>query len=323
MLPLKPQRFGQNPKRLAERKAVTFISAFRCEGGIVLGTDSQETVGDYKVQTDKLIPTTIGKYEVAICGAGFGDLVDDLCEQIQEWISDWDLLSERQIIQTLRTKVREFYKDSVAAYPDPDATQKRLRILVCLRAVADGDPMLIELRATTVRKARNITLLGWDEPILNHFASRLYREGMPISQGVLLTMYLCSIAGSTVLYVDEETRIVIASRNKGIRTHEPLFVQKIAQNIEAFRGLIDKLTISLPDTSLSDADFDRIVDEFVSTAKHLRKTYIFELSALSVVHQITTTNYPGTAYPMFSHGTKITMTTNAEIKGIKKDEESK
>jgi hypothetical protein len=93
-----------NRHRLPGRNAVTFISAFRAVDGVVMGADSQETYGDYKLVVDKLAPQRIGKYEIAVGGAGIGDLVDSLCEHVREWVGEWDTVSEQELIHLLQKK---------------------------------------------------------------------------------------------------------------------------------------------------------------------------------------------------------------------------
>lgn len=285
---------------------MTFISAFRAKDGIVLGADSQETYGDYKLTVDKLNPVQVGEYQLAIGGSGLGDLVDDLIEQVQEWVGEWRASSENEIIQLLRPRLRNFYSVDVAAYPDTDATQKRIHALLCLKHPNNPQPILLEIKATTVRRAKNCCLVGWDSDILQQFVRRLYRKEMPVSQGVLLTLYLFQIVGSANLYVGGETRIVIGGSN-GIRIHEHLYVSKIQENIALFTKLIDQLILRCPDTSLTPAAFDALIKEFTDTAKHLREKYLNEFGHLAMLNALTNPTYVGDTYPLIPPGSVITI----------------
>ena len=135
---LKP-RFGLPWPRKGE--AMTFISAFRCDnsGSAVIGADSQETIGDYKISIEKLEPVTSGKYHVAVGGARIGNLVDALFDYIQEWVEGWDATSERELIHLLRPKMREFYATEVAAYPS--RSSKIIHAILCLKHQGNSRPL--------------------------------------------------------------------------------------------------------------------------------------------------------------------------------------
>jgi hypothetical protein len=286
---------------------MTFISAFRCDnsGSAVIGADSQETIGDYKISIDKLEPVTAGKYYVAVGGAGIGNLVDTLFDYIQEWVEEWDATSERELIHLLRPKIREFYATEVAAYPS--RSSKIIHAILCLKHPGNPKPLLFEIRGTTVRKARDFAFVGVETDVLHHLTKRLYRTDMSISQAVLLTIYLFSIVSSTITSVGGEARIVIA-RDNGIRTHEPLFVDKIQQNVSMFTKLIDKLILMCPDTSLSSSAFDIYLKEFTATAKDLRERYLHEFGHLAIMNALTNPRYTGDPYPMIPAGAFIERT---------------
>lgn len=287
---------------------MTFISAFRCKDGIVLGADSQETCGDYKLTVDKLKPVKAGSYEIAVGGCGIGDLVDSLCDHIQEWVERWPAASEREIKNLLRQKMREFYSVEVSAYP-AKKLEKRITALLCLKHDSSSDVLLFELRGSTVRRAPPFSLIGWELPITQQFVRRLYNPTMPISQGVLLTLYLFSLVGSTVTVVGGDTRIVIG-RDNGLRVHDNLYVSKIEENISLFTKLIDKLVLSLPDTSLTSAEFEKAITEFVETAKHLRKEYLHSMGHLAMLNVLTNPSYQGDSYPIVPPGAVLTLTAD-------------
>ncbi|MGB9513125.1 MAG: hypothetical protein WBU20_15675, partial [Candidatus Acidiferrum sp.] len=217
---------------------MTFISAFRADKGIVLGADSQETLGDWKMVVDKLDPRRSGKYDLAMGGAGLGHLVDSLFDHILEWAEEIDTISQREIIRFLRTKVRDFYAVEVAAYPSKQ--NKLISVVLCMKHVSHPDLFLFQIRGTTVVPVGPFALVSLDTPIIQHFVRRLYRKNLPISQCVLLTIYLFSIVGSISTCVGGDTCIVIAGPN-GIRVHEALYVDKIQRNMDMFTKLIDKL----------------------------------------------------------------------------------
>lgn len=292
---------------------MTFISAFRAKDGIILGADSQETYGDYKLVVDKLDPKQAGEYEIAVGGCGIGDLVDDLCEHVAEWAEGWGVLSEREMQRELRSKVRSFYVANVAAYPSRDS--KRIQAIVCAKHSDSPHVFLFQLRGTVVTKVKDFSLIGWDTPIIQHFVRRLYRPGLPISQCVLLTLYLFSIVGSTVTVVGGDTRIVIAREN-GLHLHEHLYVDKIEENIRLFTKLIDRLVLACPDTSLTPAEFDTAITEFTNTAKAVREKYLYDFGHLLILNAKTNPNYRGDPYPLMPLGAFIQTSEGGAVTSV-------
>ncbi|MGB7498010.1 MAG: hypothetical protein WBW05_26670, partial [Candidatus Acidiferrum sp.] len=281
---------------------MTFISAFRADKGIVLGADSQETLGDWKMVVDKLDPRRSGKYDLAMGGAGLGHLVDSLFDHILEWAEEIDTISQREIIRFLRTKVRDFYAVEVAAYPSKQ--NKLISVVLCMKHVSHPDLFLFQIRGTTVVPVGPFALVSLDTPIIQHFVRRLYRKNLPISQCVLLTIYLFSIVGSISTCVGGDTCIVIAGPN-GIRVHEALYVDKIQRNMDMFTKLIDKLVLSCPDTSLTHANFESVINEFTGMAINLRNNYLYEFGQLAVKNALTNPRYNGDPYPLVPAGTVI------------------
>src|SRR5258708_37768235 len=72
-----------------DSRRMTYIAAFPCKEGFVLCADTQETVVDHKYYVEKLSVAGDGVYPIAIGGAGSGELIDALAQEITE-----DLLRE-------------------------------------------------------------------------------------------------------------------------------------------------------------------------------------------------------------------------------------
>src|SRR5215471_3020916 len=81
------------PKLPIKRKRMTLIAKLDCptdggEKGMVLLADSQETAGDYRIEVKKIIPKTLGRYEVAIGGSGnVAPLIDGLTDALENAFS--------------------------------------------------------------------------------------------------------------------------------------------------------------------------------------------------------------------------------------------
>ena len=86
--PLPKPLLQSKPKRLPERKAVTIIAGFKCDEGVVICADTQESVegSPSKRHVPKLRFEPSGQYHsgddvaAAFCGSGNGPFIDKLIE---------------------------------------------------------------------------------------------------------------------------------------------------------------------------------------------------------------------------------------------------
>ena len=63
---------------------MTYIAAFRCIDGIVMCADTQETVGEHKQYAEKITVAGRSAYPIAIGGAGAGELIEAMTQEIFE-----------------------------------------------------------------------------------------------------------------------------------------------------------------------------------------------------------------------------------------------
>src|ERR1043166_1209008 len=98
MLPTKRHRLPHNHQSKAiqfrKHKRVTLIAAFKCDKGVVLCADTEETVdlpgrGSYRVRVTKIKPQVAGQYDVVIGGAGDAHLVDGFTRRLVAEIGSW------------------------------------------------------------------------------------------------------------------------------------------------------------------------------------------------------------------------------------------
>jgi 20S proteasome alpha/beta subunit len=112
-------------KRLPNRrKAVTIIAGFCCDNGIVMCSDTEESEGYLKGSVQKLIPYQKDWCTAAMGGAGNGELIDALFEQVKERL-DLEHADLSAIVAELKDVVLGFHEREVRAYPATD-NEKRV-----------------------------------------------------------------------------------------------------------------------------------------------------------------------------------------------------
>lgn len=298
-LPSKPY-----PKstRLGKRKRVTLVAAFRCEGGVVLCADSQETIdiperGSYRVNVDKLERKDAGQYEVIIGGAGDGALVDGFVDQFAERVSEWQgEYQESEMLGRIRQFVRDYYAievDLSPAHPD----DKNLGFVICLRRKSDGALSLLRTVDLHVRSVSDLTLLGWEEPLYWREAKRLYHLNLTeastpsSSEAMLLGVHLFSIAKETSNVISGDTKILVA-RSDGIYALNPNDVRELEARVKAFEGLLSFIFLALPDVTVTHTELARYLKNFEDLALQFHDHFTLQIAQTAMERFKALPGYP-------------------------------
>src|ERR1039457_5103400 len=94
-------------------KRVTLIAAARTPEGIIIHADSQETVGDYRIEVDKIKSQPMGKFQVLIAGAGQpGTLLDSFPLRLQRRINE-KVTTLEKFASAAEKELRRFYENDV------------------------------------------------------------------------------------------------------------------------------------------------------------------------------------------------------------------
>jgi ATP-dependent protease HslVU (ClpYQ) peptidase subunit len=175
---------------------MTIVAGFKCEGGVVLCADTQETAGkDLKWSTTKL--TTYDKKwcQAGFGGSGMGQIADMLIERLKEELDNgYDNIS--RIRNGIRSTLRNAYETEIKQLPYPDE-DKVVDLLIALRPKAQQGSVLVACHCAVDREIYSYEVIGAGE-ILRYVAENLYRSDLPISQGVLLGVHLVSLAKTSL-----------------------------------------------------------------------------------------------------------------------------
>ncbi len=287
---------------------MTLIAAFRCDSGVVICADSQETVTlpdgrEYRVRVTKITPQDAGDYEIVIGGAGAsGPLIDrftrDLVDAIRQWPTG---LASEEIETGLSGLLERFHLTHVVAstYQSSD-----FDFLVCIKGKADEEIGLWTLRDTAVLPVETYTMIGWEEAQYDREVSWLYpAPGKPwIAQGVLLGVRLFVMAKDTSNYVGGPTQVIVV-RDNGMHVEDPRDVQVLEERVETFNRALAGLVLACPDTSIHRDGFRELLGAFEDTVMNLREHYFQTGVAASLARALNDPNHKGDPYPKFPVGT--------------------
>ncbi len=170
---------------------MTLIAAFRCEGGVVLCADQQETVGGIRVAVNKIKPQDCGSYQLAFAGSGNGDLIDGFADTLRLDVEQWPpRLGENVVRGNIRNVLLDFHENEVRLYPANSSDDKLNHCLVCIKPKDSPDVFLWELRGSVIVPIGDYALVGIGEAIYKHELRKLYRKKLHGLQAVLLGIHL-------------------------------------------------------------------------------------------------------------------------------------
>jgi uncharacterized membrane protein YecN with MAPEG domain len=103
------------PRRLPRREYMTAILGLNCSDGILMLSDTEETIRPMKSGVDKL-ERFVGPYGTAIVGgAGDGDLIDFAVQELANFFKD-KINANADILSELNNFAKEFFSEVIGTY---------------------------------------------------------------------------------------------------------------------------------------------------------------------------------------------------------------
>lgn len=260
---------------------MTLIAAFRYRDGAIICADSQETVGCYRVEVEKIKPRDAGNYDLIIGGSGnIATLIDGQADTIERNVKSWPAgLSEEEARRRLETVLISYNVRHVVPFPvtgpADDPIYKVMRFIVCARDRSTSQIYLWKTEATTIECVEDFALVGWDEAIYIHEVRKLYKRNVFAFRCVMLGVHLFALAKATSNWVGGPTQ-VIGVCDKGMWVEPPQHIGKLEARMEAFDKMTAKLLLECADTITTGSEFDNRLARFHEEAKKLRTEYIKE-----------------------------------------------
>jgi hypothetical protein len=258
---------------------MTLIAAFQCSDGAVICADSQETQGRYRMSVEKLVPFTSGNFQVAMAGSGnSGELIDAFTQRIEDNLAGSGITEISEFRTFLQKEMLDFSKNEAVAVARPK--DRSMSFIVGATSLVSQAPAfgLWKTSASRIKPFDRYALIGWELPLYEHEARRLYPKSspsLPINQAMFIGLRLLMIAQNTSNEVHGPfTVLVIRNGCMGVVDEE--WVATLQDRLEVFDGQFRNLLLSCPDTSISSKRFNETLKEFEGTILHLRKEYLHE-----------------------------------------------
>lgn len=270
-MPLHPKSQTSQQLGLQRRKRVTIVAGFKCPSGVVMCADTEESAGvDLKWSTTKLFA-----YDREWCQAGFGGSVfgpigEMLIERLKEEL-DKGYDSLPRIRSAIRSILRDAYENEIKLLPYDDR-DKIVDLLIALRPRGQQDITLLKTHGTIDNEVHSYEVIGTGEAV-RYVAENLYRNDLPIGQAVLLGTHLVRVAKKYAQGVGGDTHILILTSDGRMAFERIEFSRKQEEFFEQFNDALKDLTLSSPDTGLTNDQIFEKLEVFVERFIELRKNY--------------------------------------------------
>ena len=256
---------------------MTLIAGFRCNDGAVICADSQETVGEFRVDAHKLEPFDAGNFQVGIAGSGNdGDLIDGFIQRLEDNLKRSSVATLDDFRQFAQSELLDFSNNEAQCFP---VKSRKMSFLICARTVAK--PYAFDLWTTSACRLKPIArhaLVGWDIPLYKQYVNQFYStpEKLPISQTIFIALRLFSLASKTSKSISDPITVVVV-RDTGFNVQPPELVKNLRERVIMLDGQFQHLMSACPDTSVSPEAFNKIMAECQASITYLRHEYLTDI----------------------------------------------
>lgn len=265
--------------RLGDRK-MSYVSALRCEGGIVLCADTQETIEDEKQYCEKLTIGSDQSYPVAIGGAGIGEIIDPFAQELCDSLPSERPKNEKALLSHIKRCILKVFKEDVPVAVIPKQ-YRTCEILVAAKAPEETHISLFRIKGKRVSVLDSaFAIVGFATAANFSLLKSFYRHGLSMHQAVLLASYVVAHSKAINEGVGFDTRIAIVANNGAYLEHA-----RIIENVEArakeFLAETNALFLKAADLSIRTETLSGALDQFKTKILDLRKKYLESVARLS------------------------------------------
>jgi predicted proteasome-type protease len=284
---------------------MTYINAFRCHGGLVMSADTEENWGDYKNYVEKLAIVEDQAYPLAIGGAGIGDLIEPMVQEVIDRATESKPKTARELGTLLKDAIDTVYKVDLPwlAVKKQDRTPE---FLIGAKPTSE-DFCIFRIKGRRLYRVKNMAIIGYGTPVNYAVLERMYRDDLSMQQAVMLSIYLVSLSKKLDEGVGGETSVVVV-RDNGAWIDDPEYLKESEIFIGEFLKLTDRLFLDCVDISIPPEtvfaerlkNYERHITLLRQSAFQFSASYIFN----RMFHD---PNYRGEPYPKMFPRAKTTV----------------
>jgi 20S proteasome alpha/beta subunit len=290
---------------------MTYISAFHCNGGIVMCADTQETVESEKEYSEKLYIAGDQNYPLAIGGAGLGEAADALSQEIIERANAAQPATIKELRSLIKASIENVYTKDVPI----SAWGRQYRTAQYLIAAKPRNDrfVIFKIVGRRVWLVEESVIIGYATAVNKALLKRLYRRNLPMQQAVMLAVYLVSMSKDIDAFVGGETRVAVVVEN-GASIDDPEFIKHAESRVREFLRLTDGFFLDSVDGSLNPSAFSEKMEEFKTKIVSGREEYMRWSAARTLQRTFSDPSYKGDPYPKAFPGAVTTLMGDGSVR---------
>lgn len=270
---IKPLSSWRQPKR----QVVTIIAGFRCQDGIVVCADTQETSGAAKRSIPKLqcfhgpVSSQDGQSMInpdlalAICGAGDGPFIDKITSQAWDairYVSDVWEASER-----IESMIKETYKEFGQIFQPGTCPQVNLVYGVTI----GGESRLFEAKGPVVNET-NYSSDGAGYYLADFLTSRMRGDGwLNVRQTVILAAYILFQAKEHVEGCGGDSHIAVLREKESSGMVDPRLIEHVTEYLKLADIYTGEMLLASSDFTIYEDSVSENLISLVDSLKFVRQ----------------------------------------------------
>lgn len=262
------------PQRLPERKAVTIVAGFKSYQGVVICSDTQETVGVSKHNIPKLRfepaePEAVGQDELAVafCGAtDNGPFLDEIVDRA--WEDAQAATSFDEACEEIKRSIKNSYKEFGRIYQRGYCPSAELIYGVKMH----GYTKLFYGLGPAITERGNYAAGGQGIYMANFLSERLYQEHLSLRQCVILAAYVLFQCKEHVDGCGGDSHIaVLGDSGRSGRLYAGR-VNALTELLKHGDQEVGRILMEYCDHSVSNIDFRSSARGIIESLVHMRES---------------------------------------------------
>jgi len=262
---------------------VTIIAGFRCQEGIVLCADTQETSGGAKRNVTKLqcfqgpVISQDGQGMVnadlalAICGAGYGPFIDKITSQA------WDAVRHVSDIWEASERVESMIKETYQEFGQIFQTGECPQVNLIYGITKSGESRLFQAVGPVVNETTYASD-GIGYYLANFLTTRMRGDSwLTIRQTIILAAYILFQTKEHVEGCGGDSHIAVLRESESSGMVDFRLIQHLTEYLKSADHFTGEMLLKAADFSIPDSDVSHGISNSVDMLKFLRSEEIKRL----------------------------------------------
>jgi len=161
-------------------------------------------------------------------------------QRLQENIARSEIASLPDLKLFIHGELLDFQRSEAVLYP---RKERRMQFLIAARMHNDRSYAVWKTTASRLAEVRDLALVGWEEPLYEAIAKRLYRADLTLEQAELAAAYVLTIGEETSNFIRGPMTVAIV-RDSEIRLETSNRVRQMVERLKEFESSINNLFLA-------------------------------------------------------------------------------